>query len=264
MHLDRWDDLKVKFVFGYDAKPNLKSEAYGIEDQEWSELIRARTIASSEVKRRPRIKYRDQVVEDRGFRCKRLVREWVSEFTYRPLACKKAYRMIVLWKEIQIIEGQARLWDEEAEILFFYITNDMETAAEDVVTQEANKRCDQEKQVIRQLKSDVPALKAPLDSLKSNEAYMAFACLAWNLKVWLALCAPTEAPADCTDASWSATRRSLLRMNFGSFFNRLINIPCQILRKGRRTIFRLLAWRPDHESFVHIWLNLKGARVSRC
>jgi hypothetical protein len=34
-------------------------------------------------------------------------------------------------------------------------------------------------------------------------------------------------------------------MDFQTFLDRLILIPAQILRTGRRLVFRLLAWRPD-------------------
>jgi len=65
---------------------------------------------------------------------------------------------------------------------FFYITNDRDLSAEEVVFS-ANDRCDQEN-LIAQLKSGVYALTTPVDNLVSNWAYMVMASLAWSLKVW--------------------------------------------------------------------------------
>jgi len=39
-------------------------------------------------------------------------------------------------------------------------------------------------------------------------------------------------------------RQLVLRMEFRSFLQHLILIPAQIIRSGRRLIYRLLAWRP--------------------
>ena len=46
----------------------------------------------------------------------------VAEFDYRPVACKKSYRVIVLRKRLGIDKGQMRLFEEYR--YFFYITND--------------------------------------------------------------------------------------------------------------------------------------------
>ena len=40
----------------------------------------------------------------------------------------------------------------------------------------------------------------------------------------------------------------MLRMEFRAFAAALINIPAQLIRTGRRLIFRLLSWNP----FEHI------------
>ncbi len=79
----------------------------------------------------------------------------VAEFAYRPTACKKSYRMIVLRKRVEVGKGQLRLFEEYR--YFFYITNDRTMTAEEVVFS-ANDRCDQEN-LIAQLKGGVHALK---------------------------------------------------------------------------------------------------------
>ena len=51
-----------------------------------------------------------------------LLEEMIAEFDYRPVACKKSYRVIVLRKRLGIDQGQLRLFEEYR--YFFYITND--------------------------------------------------------------------------------------------------------------------------------------------
>ncbi len=80
----------------------------------------------------------------------------MAEFDYRPLACRKSYRMIVLRKRVGVDEGQMRLFEEYR--YFFYITNDREMTVEEIVFS-ANNRCNQEN-LIAQLKSGVRALTA--------------------------------------------------------------------------------------------------------
>jgi len=71
-----------------------------------------------------------------------------------------------------------------------YITNEPEMTASEVVDQ-ARQRCDQEN-LHAQLKSDVRALHAPVNTLVANWAYMIMASLAWSLKAWCALLLPVS------------------------------------------------------------------------
>ena len=91
-------------------------------------------------------------------------------------------------------------------------------------------RCNQEN-VIAQLKSGTQALSMPSSSLVSNWAYAVTASLAWNLKAWLGLL-----------VTGTAARRDILRMEFKRFLATYIQIPCQILRTGRRIVYRVLAF----------------------
>ena len=103
------------------------------------------------------------------------------------MACKRAYRMIIVRKHIQERErGQLRFLPN-CEYLF-YITNDWTSTPAEIVFS-ANDRCNQEN-LVAQLGSGVRALRAPVDNLMSNWAYMVMASLAWNLKAWLALWTP--------------------------------------------------------------------------
>ena len=93
-----------------------------------------------------------------------------------------------------------------------------------------------------QLKGGVRALQAPVDTLESNWAYMVMVALAWNLKAWWALW-PEEKPG-----RWAERHRpekeTVLRMEFKTFVNAFMRLPCQIIRAGRRLIYRLANWNP--------------------
>ena len=71
-----------------------------------------------------------------------------------------------------------------AEDYFFYVTNDRTMTPEQVV-REANDRCNQEN-LHAQLKGGARALRAPLNTLEANWAYMVIVALAWSLKAWFA------------------------------------------------------------------------------
>ena len=108
-------------------------------------------------RRRERVKQR--IVDERRYKEKRLEREEVAETTYRPLACKRAYRMIIVRKHIQERErGQLRFLPIYEYL--FYITNDWTSTPAEIVFS-ANDRCNQEN-LIAQLGSGVRALRPRL------------------------------------------------------------------------------------------------------
>jgi len=45
----------------------------------------------------------------------------------------------------------------------------------------------------------------------------------------------------------------VLRMEFRTFVHAFIQIPVQIVRQGRRLIYRVLAWNPWLEVFFRGW-----------
>lgn len=159
--------------------------------------------------------------------------------------------MVVVRKSIAREKGQARLFDEVR--YFFYITNDWSVAADDVVY-EANDRCNQEN-LLAQLAGGVRALSAPVDNLLSNWAYMVMTALAWNLKAWWGLCL-SEQPR--WREKHRAEKQRVLRMEFRSFVNAFIKIPCQIVRGGRRLVYRVLNYNP------HLTVFFRLCRVLRC
>ena len=101
-------------------------------------------------------------------------------------------------------------------------------------------RCNQEK-LIEQQKNGVHAFTAPLDNLNSNWAYMVIASLAWSLKAWSALLASRHGR---WQEKHTREKQQLLRMDFATYRNAVINIPAQIVRTGRKIVYRMLAWNP--------------------
>jgi hypothetical protein len=47
-------------------------------------------------------------------------------------------------------------------------------------------------------------------------------------------------------------------MEFKTFCAAMIQVPCQILRKGGRLIYRLLSWNPWQWSFLRLVERLNG------
>ena len=106
------------------------------------------------------------------------------------------------------------------------------------VVGDANNRCNLEN-LIEQLKNGVRAMRMPVDDLVSNWAYMVMASLAWNLKAWFALLLPAK-------GRWhkkhKTEKTSVLRMEFKKFRTFFIMLPSQIVKTGRKLVYRLLGW----------------------
>ena len=199
--------------------------------------------------RSPRHKAR--IVQERGFETIHSLEEMVAEFAYRPVACDRDYRLIVLRKKLAIEKRVVRIREEYR--YFFFITNDREMPADQAVLT-AGVRCDQEN-LVAQLKGGVHALTTPVDNLVSNWAYMVMASLAWSLKAWAALLVP-ETPRHAREHR--IQKRTLLRMEFKTFRAAMIEIPCQIVRSGRRLVYRLLSWNPWQGVFLRLVERLNG------
>ena len=207
-----------------------------------------------EVKTKPRARpdnVKQEIVKQRKFRNITLVSESIAECAYRPTACRKDYRLIVVRKDLKIEnDPQLRLYDDYR--YFLYLTNDWETPADQIVFS-ANARCQQEN-LIEQQKNGVRSLRAPLDSLNSNWAYMVMTALAWNMKAWVGLMLP-ESPR------WKSKHREekqlVLRMEFKRFVNSFMLIPCQIVRTGRTLVYRLLSWNPHVPIFRRLLIALE-------
>ena len=196
-------------------------------------------------------RHKARIVQERGFETIHTLEEMVAEFDYRPVACDRDYRLIVLRKKLAIEKRGVRIREEYR--YFFFITNDREMPADQAVLT-AGGRCDQEN-LVAQLKGGVHALTTPVDNLVSNWAYMVMASLAWSLKAWAALLVP-ETPRHARE-HW-IQKRTLLRMEFKTFRAAMIEIPCQIVRSGRRLVYRLLSWNPWQGVFLRLVERLNG------
>jgi len=232
---DRWDDQGVRFVFGYDARANLVERAGDTPEGLYHELVaRAERAVATAARARP-ANVKDQVVRQRRFKVLRQKRQDVVELSYRPGKCKKGYRVVALRKNLSVERGEDVLFEQYR--YFFYITNDWDMTADQVVA-DARSRCNQEN-LIAQLKGGVRALHAPVNTLNANWAYMTMASLAWSLKSWCALRLPIS-------PRWSVQhneqRRRLLTMDFATFLQAFIEIPCQVVKGARQVRWRIQAW----------------------
>jgi hypothetical protein len=144
---DRWANDGVRFIFGYDARKNLVAQADG--PLVYAELVRRAEAALKTEPRTKAARVKEEVIRAREFRNIELRSEDVAEFEYQPTACKRAYRMVVVRKNLTVRKGEEALFDDIR--YFFYITNDREIAATEVV-REACQRCNQEN-LIEQLKN---------------------------------------------------------------------------------------------------------------
>jgi len=243
--LDRWDREGVKFIFGADAAPNLQRLAGLMHESCWKRLER---LPKYEIRTEPRRKperVKQRMVEQNGYRNLKLVAEDVLEIEYRPGKCEQNYRLIMLRKNISVQKGERALLDEIR--YFFYLTNRRDLSVEEVISL-ANGRCDQEN-VIEQLKNGVNAMRMPVDDLVSNWAYMVMAALAWNLKAWFSLLVPNRERG-----------LELLRMEFRRFLHAIMLLPCQIIRAGRRIIYRILCYNSWLKDFFATWERLRTMR----
>jgi Transposase DDE domain group 1 len=256
-HLDRWNqDGRIRFIFGYDCKANLKDLADGLPEHVWHKLERPRRPRPKTQPRQRPDNVKGRIVREREFETLRLTHEDIADWDYQPHACSREYRLIIVRKNISREKGELRLFDEVR--YFFYLTNDYESTPEQIVCGAkygANHRCDQEN-LLAQLHGGCHALHAPVDNLESNWAYMVMTALAWNLKAWATLSLP-ETPGRWRD-KYRAEKLWLLGLEFKTFVNALIAIPCQLVRQARGLIFRVLAYHPHQATFFRLVDALHG------
>ncbi len=241
--LDEWDKSgDVTFIFGADARKEMIARAEKLNPADWRRLERPAKYQHKtdppELRARPD-NIKEQVVVERGYKNLVLQYEDVAEFTHRPDLCKQAYRMIALRKKISVEKGQEKLFDEYR--YFFYITNDRTRSPEEIVFL-ANDRCDQENLIAQLKDTGTGSMRNPLDNLYSNWAYMVISSLAWTLKAWCGLLLPA-APGP-HHKTHKQQGRSIVKMEFATFVNSLMRLPCQIIKSGRRIIYRLMSWNP--------------------
>ena len=241
-NFDRWSERSI-FVFGMDARENLVKIANSISESLWELFEREKkyTVKTKERKRPENVK--DQVVKKRKFKKIQTESEYLAEFSYQPVKCEKTYRMIVLKKNLEVIKGEVSLFDDVR--YFFYITNDEISSPREIV-EFYRDRADHEND-IEQLKNGARALQAPSDNLISNWAYMVIASLAWNLKTWYGLLIP-----------YRPLGKAIVRMEFKRFVNTFINIPCLIVKTGRKICYRFIGYNKKLKSMLKFSEMLKN------
>ena len=245
-HLDRWEGEGVGFILGMDAHAKVVQLAEGLSERSWRPLER---LAQYEILTEPRAgrdRVKEQIVVQKGYLNQKLVAESVSDMTYEPGKCDRKYRLVILRKNISVQKGERTLFDEVR--YFFYLTNRWDLSVEEVVGL-ANGRCDQEN-VIEQLKNGVNAMRMPVDDLVSNWAYMVMAALAWNLKAWYGLLVPDRERG-----------LELVRMEFRRFLHAIILLPVQIIRTGRRIVYRLLGYNSWLKDFFATWRRVQSLQL---
>jgi hypothetical protein len=244
-HFDRWAK-RVDFIFGMDASPALRQRAEALDASRWRRLHRPAPYQTTTGKRRARRpNHKHLIVNERGYLNLELDHEDIAEFFYMPGKCARAYRVIVVRKNISRSRGEDVLFDEIR--YFFYITTRTDLTAQQVV-ELANERCDQEN-IIGQLKSGVGALRVPLYDLVSNWAYMVIAALAWNIKSWFAMMMHRK-----------ADRREHIRMEFPRFLTSIILIPAMVMRHARGITVRLIGYTPSLDRLFSAWTTIERTR----
>jgi hypothetical protein len=109
---DRWDADGVRFIFGYDAKANMIQTAEGQPEDLYHQLVaKAERHIATKPRTRPR-NVKDDIVRQRGYKTIRPKAEQVVEFSYRPRACKKDYRVVAVRKNLSVERGDNVLFNE--------------------------------------------------------------------------------------------------------------------------------------------------------
>jgi len=215
--LDRWNSQGIKFIFGMDAHPKVVRLAEALSQDAWQPLER---LARYEIATEPRRKpqrIKEEIVRFKGYMNKKLVGESIAEFDYQPNKCGLSYRLVVVRKNISVQRGEQVLFEDIK--YFFYITN---------------------------LKNGVNAMRMPVDDLISNWAYMVMSALAWNLKSWYGLLMPNRQRG-----------LELVRMEFRRFLHAIVLLPAQIVRSGRKIIYRIMGYNSWLKDFFAAWENLR-------
>ena len=73
--------------------------------------------------------------------------------------------------------------------------------------------------------------------------------LAWNLKAWCALWLSEQKRGK---KKHRQEKQELLRMEFRTFISAFIKLPCQIVRTGRKLVYRVLAYSRNLSVFFRL------------
>jgi hypothetical protein len=89
-------------------------------------------------------------------------------------------------------------------------------------------------------------MRMPVDDLLSNWAYMVMTSLAWNLKAWFGLLLPNVRRA-----------AELIKMESRRFLHVIVLLPTQIVRTGRRVIYRIMSYNRWLKDLFAAWEHLR-------
>ena len=237
-HLDRWDADDVRFVFGYDASPNLIALADAVPRG----MDAVDYLLAYEVQTEPR--QRAGECEGRHRRGARL-QEFAPggrggrRVSISARGVARRCRMVVVRRMCRWSKATTACW---ISIGILYLTDDQDMAAAQVVFL-ANDRC-QRGSLIEQLEHGVGATQMPVDALLSDWAYMVMAALAWTLEAWLR-CACGDEPLGGRCAAEKPPSCAWIE----TFLHALVLIRPSSA-PSRRLVFRLLAWSPWQAVFL--------------
>jgi len=241
-NFDKWDQ-RCTFIFGMDARANLKKIANQIDPPDWQPLERQPKYQIKTLPRRRPSNVKQQVVKARSFKKITTTAEDITECEYQPGKCKKPYRLIIVRKTITVVQGEQDLFDDIRYL--FYITNDRKRSTKQMI-HFYRARSDHEND-IEQLKNGVHALTPASDSLLSNWALMTITSLAWDLKAWYGLL-----------LSYRPLGLSIVRMEFKRFLNTFIQIPCLIIKTGRRVCYRFVGYNDKLKHIIKFSETIKS------
>jgi hypothetical protein len=90
----------------------------------------------------------------------------------------------------------------------------------------------------------------PVNDLLSNWAYMVMTSLAWNLTAWFGLLLPDRERG-----------LDLVKMEFRRFLHAIVLVPAQIVRTGRRIIYRIMSYNTWLKDLFAAWDHLRRLRL---
>lgn len=139
----------------------------------------------------------------RGKRDLEFEAQLLTELADKPARSEKTYRLIIRRQRIEeSIQGEPfELWRYR-----FVPTNLPETMSAEAVVRETYRRCDQ-KRVIEQLQHGVAAMRMPTGGFLANHAHLLCACIAPNLRAWLAILA---LPEQTKRREWNRFRKAFV------------------------------------------------------
>ncbi len=246
-NFDRWTKDSIRFAFGMDAMKHLVEIAESLENTGWKPLDRPVKSQRQGPRRKRKERVKERIVVENEYKNLKLQSEEVAEVAYQTLKCQREYRLIILKKNLSVERGEKVLFPDIRYL--FYITNIEEMTAEEVVLF-CNERCHQEN-LIEQLKNGLNALRMPVGDLISNGAYMVICSLAWTLKAWWALLVRD-----------GERREAMLKMEFRRFRHAVVEIPAQIVRTGRRIVYRLLGYNDWIGTFLRTFERIDQLRLT--